>query len=91
MRSKEHANDYRYFPEPDLIPLKISNEYIKNIKNSLPELPDKKIERFCSEYNLNNYEAEILNTSKEMSNFYEKIAQSVKNTKLIAKLSLIHI
>ena len=85
MRSKEHANDYRYFPEPDLIPLKLSNEYIKNIKNSLPELPDKKIERFCSEYNLNNYEAEILNSSKEMSNFFEKIAQSVKNTKLIAK------
>ena len=70
MRSKEHANDYRYFPEPDLIPLKLSNEYIKNIKNSLPELPDKKIERFCSEYNLNNYEAEILNSSKEMSNFF---------------------
>ena len=85
MRSKEHANDYRYFPEPDLIPLKISNEYIKNIRDSLPELPDKKIERFCSEYNLNNYEAEILNSSKEMSNFYEKIAQSIKNTKLIAK------
>ena len=85
MRSKEHANDYRYFPEPDLIPLEISNDFIQDIKNSLPELPDQKIERFCSEYKLNSYEAEILNSSKEMSNFYEKIAQSIKNTKLIAK------
>ena len=55
MRSKEHANDYRYFPEPDLIPLQISNEYIENIRKSLPELPEQKISRFCSEYGLSIY------------------------------------
>ena len=85
MRSKEHANDYRYFPEPDLIPLQISNDFIENIKRSLPELPEQKISRFCSEYDLSIYESEILNSSKEMSIFFEKVAVSVKNVKTAAK------
>ena len=85
MRSKEHANDYRYFPEPDLIPLQISNEYIENIRKSLPELPEQKISRFCSEYGLSIYESKILNSSKEMSNFFEKVAISVKDVKTAAK------
>ena len=85
MRSKEHANDYRYFPEPDLIPLQISNEYIENIRKSLPELPEQKISRFCSEYGLSIYESEILNSSKGMSNFFEKVAISVKDVKTAAK------
>ena len=85
MRSKEHANDYRYFPEPDLIPLQISNEYIENIRESLPELPEQKISRFCSEYGLSIYESEILNSSKGMSIFFEKVAISVKDVKTAAK------
>ena len=85
MRSKEHANDYRYFPEPDLIPLQISNEYIENIRKSLPELPEQKISRFCSEYGLSIYESEILNSSKEMSNFFEEVAISVKDVKTAVK------
>ena len=85
MRSKEHANDYRYFPEPDLIPLQISNEYIENIRKSLPELPEQKISRFCSEYGLSIYESKILNSSKGMSNFFEKVAISVKDVKTAAK------
>ena len=85
MRSKEHANDYRYFPEPDLIPLQISNEYIENIRKSLPELPEQKISRFCSEYGLSLYESEILNSSKGMSNFFEKVAISVKDVKTAVK------
>ena len=85
MRSKEHANDYRYFPEPDLVPLQISNEYIENIRKSLPELPEQKISRFCSEYGLSIYESEILNSSKEMSNFFEEVAISVKDVKTAVK------
>ena len=85
MRSKEHANDYRYFPEPDLVPLQISNEYIENIRKSLPELPEQKISRFCSEYGLSIYESEILNSSKGMSNFFEEVAISVKDVKTAVK------
>jgi len=85
MRSKEHANDYRYFPEPDLIPLKISNEYIQSVREKLPELPEQKIKRFCSDYLINEYESKILNSSREMSVFFETIAKSVKDVKTAAK------
>ena len=85
MRSKEHANDYRYFPEPDLIPLKISSEYIQSVKEKLPELPEQKIKRFCSDYLINEYESKILNSSREMSVFFETIAKSVKDVKTAAK------
>ena len=85
LRSKEHANDYRYFPEPDLIPLKISSEYIQSVKEKLPELPEQKIKRFCSDYLINEYESRILNSSREMSVFFETIAKSVKDVKTAAK------
>ena len=75
MRSKEHANDYRYFPDPDLIPVKISKEKIQEIQKTLPELPEQKISRFIKDYKISEYESKNLNVSKELSSFFEKVAK----------------
>jgi aspartyl-tRNA(Asn)/glutamyl-tRNA(Gln) amidotransferase subunit B len=72
MRSKEEANDYRYFPDPDLLPVEITKKQISEIKKSLPELPDAKKERFIQEYGLKNDDAEILSSSLELSVYFEK-------------------
>jgi aspartyl-tRNA(Asn)/glutamyl-tRNA(Gln) amidotransferase subunit B len=85
MRSKEHANDYRYFPDPDLIPIKITNEKIQEIKESLPELPEQKIIRFMEDYKISNYESKNLNSSKELSHFFEIVADKVSSAELAAK------
>src|SRR5690606_36551994 len=71
MRSKEEAHDYRYFPEPDLIPLKFEEAYISKIKDNLPELPIQRANRFQSEYNLPEYDAQLLTLEKEMADYYE--------------------
>ena len=75
MRSKEDAHDYRYFPDPDLLPLKIEQKLIDDLKKSLPELPDNKKERFMKDYGLNSYEANVLVSEKEISNYYEEVAK----------------
>jgi aspartyl-tRNA(Asn)/glutamyl-tRNA(Gln) amidotransferase subunit B len=75
MRSKEDAHDYRYFPDPDLLPLKLEQKLIDDLKKSLPELPDKKKERFIKEYGLNTYEANVLVSEKEISEYYEEVAK----------------
>ena len=79
MRSKEDAHDYRYFPDPDLLPLKLEQKLIDDIKKSLPELPDKKKERFIKEYGLNAYEANVLVSEKEISDYYEEVAKLSRN------------
>jgi aspartyl-tRNA(Asn)/glutamyl-tRNA(Gln) amidotransferase subunit B len=76
MRSKEEANDYRYFPDPDLLPVSITKEEISDIKQSLPELPDIKKERFIKEYSLKNDDAEILSSSSELSDYFEQAAKT---------------
>ncbi len=73
MRSKEDAHDYRYFPDPDLLPLKLDKSLIDKLKKELPELPDQKKERFIKEHNLSPYEANILVSEKEISEYYEKV------------------
>jgi len=73
MRSKEEANDYRYFPDPDLLPLRIDPDYIETVRLTLPELPDQKRQRFMDEYALSHYDAEVLSASKELANFYEAV------------------
>ena len=78
MRSKEEANDYRYFPDPDLLPVEISSERINQIKSSLPELPDAKKSRYMSEYNLKNDDAEILSLNTPLSNYFEDSIQGLK-------------
>ncbi|RKQ64008.1 aspartyl/glutamyl-tRNA(Asn/Gln) amidotransferase subunit B [Thermovibrio guaymasensis] len=76
MRTKEEAEDYRYFPEPDLPPLIIDEEWLEAIKESLPELPDQVKERFVSEYGLTPYDASILVRSRELASFFEEAAKA---------------
>lgn len=73
MRSKEEAHDYRYFPEPDLMPVIVSDDWKKEIMKSMPELPDERKERFVSQFKLPKYDAEILTSSRELADYYEKI------------------
>lgn len=75
MRSKEEANDYRYFPDPDLLPVVIESEYLQEIERKLPELPDEKIERFKKEYKLSEYDASSLVMSKEIAEYFEETVQ----------------
>ncbi|MEF8787535.1 MAG: Asp-tRNA(Asn)/Glu-tRNA(Gln) amidotransferase subunit GatB [Planctomycetota bacterium] len=71
MRSKELAQDYRYFPEPDLIPYHVSDEWLEDIRASLPELPLRRAERFCSEYGLSDYDADVLTRSRNVADYFE--------------------
>lgn len=91
MRIKEEELDYRYFPEPDLPPLEISEEIIKDLKNKLPELPNNKKMRFIKEYSLNEKEAEILTGEKEISEFFEETLKNYYNPKEVANWILTEI
>jgi len=76
MRSKEDAHDYRYFPDPDLLPLEISDDFINNIKKTIPELPDEKKKRFIEKFNLSAYEANILVSDIETSKYFEEVIKN---------------
>ncbi|MBQ9267233.1 MAG: Asp-tRNA(Asn)/Glu-tRNA(Gln) amidotransferase subunit GatB [Clostridia bacterium] len=84
MRTKENANDYRYFPEPDLLPINLSEEYIENIKKSLPELPESRKARYMSELNLPEYDAGIIISSKALSDFFEEAGKVCGNYKAVS-------
>lgn len=84
MRSKEDAHDYRYFPEPDLAPIVLSDEYINSLKSSLPEMPHVKKERYISEYGLSEYDATQLTSSKKTADYFEKTVAICKNPKQVA-------
>jgi aspartyl-tRNA(Asn)/glutamyl-tRNA(Gln) amidotransferase subunit B len=84
MRSKEFAHDYRYFPEPDLLPLEVSEAWQAEIRNAIPELPDAKRERFMKEYGLSDYDAEVLTSTRELADYYEKTATKAPDAKLAA-------
>jgi len=84
MRSKEVANDYRYFPEPDLLPVVIDDEYIAAVKAQLPELPDARRSRFAEEYALSEYDAGVLVSSRELAEYYEIVASQSGDAKLAA-------
>ncbi|MDC0061343.1 Asp-tRNA(Asn)/Glu-tRNA(Gln) amidotransferase subunit GatB [Pseudomonadota bacterium] len=84
MRSKEFANDYRYFPEPDLLPVVISDEEIQKIKDEFPELPNEKEIRFQKQFELSAYDAQIIASSKSMADFFEKTAKQTKNYPLLS-------
>ena len=83
MRSKEDAHDYRYFPDPDLLPLQIEQEWIEKIKKSLPELPDEKKVRFINFYEISEYDAEVLTGDRRISEFFEEVAKN-RSSKLSA-------
>ena len=75
MRSKEHAHDYRYFPEPDLLPLRVSDEWLGRIRDAMPELPAARRARFISAYGLREYDAEVLTQTRAMSDYFEQVAR----------------
>lgn len=77
MRSKEEANDYRYFPDPDLLPVIIDEETIEAVRATLPELPEARRQRFVSEHGLSDYDAEVLTSSRELADFYEAVVSAV--------------
>ena len=76
MRSKEDAHDYRYFPDPDLLPLELDETYIASLKKDLPELPDQKKERLINEFKLSNYEASVIISDQAVSTYYEEVAKN---------------
>src|SRR5579859_5742208 len=85
MRSKEEANDYRYFPDPDLLPVVLDDAFVTSVRESLPELPDEKAARFASDYGLSVYDAGVLTASRELAAYYESVAKEVpKEPKLAA-------
>jgi len=85
MRSKEEANDYRYFPDPDLLPVITTDEFIESLRSNLPELPDQKIERFQKEHELKEYDARVLAASKQLADYFETVvATSEAKAKLAA-------
>jgi aspartyl-tRNA(Asn)/glutamyl-tRNA(Gln) amidotransferase subunit B len=84
MRSKEEAHDYRYFPEPDLVPILLSEDYVQMIRKNLPELPAAKQARFASNYGLTPYDAGVLTADMELADWYEEGAKHTKNPKGLA-------
>ena len=85
MRSKEEANDYRYFPDPDLLPVKLEDNLLKELQANLPELPDVKRARFTEEYGLSHDDAEQLSSSRAMADYFEQVVSSAKDqTKMAA-------
>ena len=83
MRDKEDAQDYRYFPEPDLVAIKLSEEYIENIKNSLPEMPESRKQRYLNDYKLSEKDATILTSSKYLSDLFEQASAICGNYKAV--------
>ena len=86
MRSKEEAHDYRYFPDPDLLPLDLDENFILSIQQEIPELPDQRKKRFINDFNLSNYDASVLTSDKEVGNYFDKVFKSNKELMNSAKL-----
>ncbi|HEY5038931.1 MAG TPA: Asp-tRNA(Asn)/Glu-tRNA(Gln) amidotransferase subunit GatB [bacterium] len=84
MRSKEEAHDYRYFPEPDLVPIILSDEYVQAIRKNLPELPAAKLSRFASQYGLTEYDAGVLTSEQVLADWFEEGSKHTKNAKGLA-------
>ncbi len=90
-RSKEEAHDYRYFPEPDIPPIKLSNEQIEKIKSEIPELQDDKIKRFTNKYQIKKYDAEILTRKIELANYFEEVIEIGREHDISAQKIASHI
>ena len=84
MRDKEDAQDYRYFPDPDLVAIRLSDEYIENVRKNLPELPESRHERYINEYNMSEKDAGIIVSSKYLSNLFEEASAICKNHKAVS-------
>lgn len=86
MRNKEEAHDYRYFPDPDLLPLELTNSYIEEIKTHIPELPDERKIKYIDDFGLSNYDASILISEKAISNYFDYVIISNKSLKKYSKI-----
>ena len=84
MRSKEEAHDYRYFPEPDLVPLEVGSRWMEKIRETMPELPERKRQRFLDEYDLREYDASVLTSSRPLSDYFEEVAKASDDPKMAA-------
>ena len=84
MRDKEDAQDYRYFPDPDLVAIRLSDEYVESIRKALPELPESRRDRYIKEYNLSEKDAKLLTSSKYLSNLFEGALEICGNAKAVA-------
>ncbi len=84
MRTKEEAHDYRYFPDPDLVPVIVDPDWIKEIEQELPELPKPKKERFIKQYGLPEYDSDVLTSDKNLADFFEKVVSSFSNPKMVS-------
>ena len=91
MRTKEEANDYRYFPDPDLLPVVIDDEYIAAITRDMPELPEAKRQRFQQEYGLSAYDAEVLTSSRAQADYFETVAKQAGDAKLAANWVMVEL
>jgi aspartyl-tRNA(Asn)/glutamyl-tRNA(Gln) amidotransferase subunit B len=91
MRSKEYAHDYRYFPEPDLVPLAVSPQWIDEIRASLPELPQQRRARFVGEYGIPDYDAAVLTASRPLADYYEEVAQAIREPKLASNWVMVEL
>jgi len=88
LRSKEEAHDYRYFPEPDLVPMELSRDWVADLRKTLPELPDARKKRFMEIYKLSAYDAELLTSSKAMGDYFEECIKSYSDAKKINNLMM---
>ena len=91
MRSKEDANDYRYFPDPDLLPVVIDDDYIEAVRHTMPELPNEKRRRFMQELGLSRYDATMLTGSKEMAEYYEEVLAETGQARLSANWVIVEL
>ena len=91
MRGKEEAHDYRYFPDPDLVPLRVDPEWVASIRRSLPELPEAKKERFMGDYGLPEYDAEVLTSSKPLAHYFEICLQTYDKPKIVSNWIMVEL
>jgi aspartyl-tRNA(Asn)/glutamyl-tRNA(Gln) amidotransferase subunit B len=91
MRSKEYAHDYRYFPEPDLVPLATTREWVEAIRHTLPELPDARMQRFVGEYGIPEYDAGVLTSSKAMADYYEACVKGYPQPKVVSNWMMVEL
>jgi aspartyl-tRNA(Asn)/glutamyl-tRNA(Gln) amidotransferase subunit B len=84
MRSKEDAQDYRYFPEPDLVPLRISDDWVSAVRSAMPELPAIKRKRFVEQYGLSEYDADVLTQSRAIGEYFDEVVSATKDPKTAA-------
>ncbi|NPA94818.1 MAG: Asp-tRNA(Asn)/Glu-tRNA(Gln) amidotransferase subunit GatB [Thermodesulfobacteria bacterium] len=91
MRGKEEAHDYRYFPDPDLVPIKVDDEWLESVRKSLPELPDEKRQRFVTEYGLPDYDAQVLTDSIDLAEYFEQCVKLYPEAKKVSNWIMVEL